>query len=353
MVEKLKIDMTAWYLNNERVMQLLGSTFMSYAPMLANSKSLEDIFSPVSRARTALIEGLKTWLQHNSVPSLCELIEKGEIQDGARFTIYHDFYGKGLKGLEIDGPVPAGTICELHNKLRFMEVDPYRLRIQYSPAGLCNASAWSRLSGSSRLFVFGYIERLVDGDLFARPYFIGDLHPDNFSNKGRYWNSSNYGEIHPFCFDSFNKAAEQIKTEAKAPNLSLLKSISERKIKEALGEILHEDGVPLDWGGERSDLFSSNLSYNGRQYSAAFLLKGPSKFHEMKVADLGKNGDQIDRLFTEPVQICVLQHCHKVSSAVRSTMKAYSANISDLRYFSIIDGYDTIRLLRAYGKCGL
>jgi len=87
--------------------------------------------------------------------------------------------------------------------------------------------------------------------------------------------------------------------------------------------------------------------------STAFLLKGPSKFFPMKMVHLGKNGDQIERLFSEPADLLVLQNCHEVTNPVRATMRAYACRIYDLRYFTIIDGADTVRLLKAYGKCGL
>ena len=70
----------------------------------------------------------------------------------------------------------------------------------------------------------------------------------------------------------------------------------------------------------------------------------------MTLAECGKNGDQIDRLFSEPAYLLILQHCHYVKTDVRNTMKAFASRINDLRYFTIIDGYDTVRLLRAYNK---
>ena len=142
----------------------------------------------------------------------------------------------------------------------------------------------------------------------------------------------------------------QLKLEKKPPDINILKDISEYSIKIALAEILHENNVPKDWGGEKSDLFTSNVSVDGQWISAAFLLKGPAKFYPMKMTHLGKNGDQIERLFYEPADLLILQHCHEVTNPVRVTMRAYASRIHDLRYFTIIDGYDTIRLLRSYGK---
>ena len=162
-----------------------------------------------------------------------------------------------------------------------------------------------------------------------------------------------YGEIQPSSIDQFSKILEIRNNETEPPDISLMKSIPENDVKIAFAEILNEGVVPKDWGGEKSDLFTTNISINGKYRSSAFLLKGPAKFAPMKMTHLGKNGDQIDRLFTEPAEVLILQHCHSVETAVRSTMKAFARRDGDLRNFTIIDGYDTIRILTAYGKCGL
>jgi hypothetical protein len=73
----------------------------------------------------------------------------------------------------------------------------------------------------------------------------------------------------------------------------------------------------------------------------------------MTMAELGKNGDQISRLFEEPAELLVLQHCHEITPDVRKTMRAFANQMGNPRMYCVIDGYDTIRVLEAYGKCGL
>ncbi len=103
-----------------------------------------------------------------------------------------------------------------------------------------------------------------------------------------------------------------------------------------------------DWGGEKSDHFSTSLHLTGRRVTAAFLLKGPARFSEMKASHLGKNGDQIVRLASEPAQLLVLQHSHLVSSPVRETLRAFAVKPCSPRRYCVIDGPDTYRLLKAY-----
>jgi hypothetical protein len=121
-------------------------------------------------------------------------------------------------------------------------------------------------------------------------------------------------------------------------------------VKELFCYLLGEAAVPKDWGGEECDIFSSNLSVDGKRYSAAFLLKGPAKFHEMTMADCGKNGDPIYRLFNTPADVFVVQHCHKITPAVRKTVEAYAlSQYARTSRYTLIDGYDTARILHSNG----
>lgn len=351
---KYSIDFTAWYLNPSRICQLLDrDTLNEYLVTAGNHQGRAHVGSDVGIARTAIKQELERWLHNNPVPSLGELIlSKKLLESGQFFTVYQDFYGKGLsKYNHCRGPLPRDAIAELHNTLKFE--DERRLRILYSPENLISASAWHRLSGRTRLYCFCYVERANEEEIVARPYLIGDIHTGLEATGPGAWNGRNYGELHISQIDQFSKVADVYRTEASAPKLTELRNISEDEIKIAIAEIIHEGNIPKDWGGEKSDLFTSNLSVNGTHYPSAFLFKGPAKFSEMKMAHLGRNGDQIDRLFSEPADLLVLQHCHKISTSVRSTMRAFASRIHDLRYFTIIDGYDTMRLLKAYEKCGV
>ena len=338
---KHHVGMTAWYLNVSRVQQLICSA----------GTGLHELYRAADVP--SLARNLRQWLHANEVPSLGEIFARDALPtEGQRFSIYHDFYGRGLSKYRFPSiEIPRDAVADVHCTLSYDK--NYRLTVPYHPTGLTCTTAWSKLSGHPRLFVLAYAERVSNDEVQARPYVIADLHGDLPQDSPAVWNAGNYGEVHPAAIEQFSLMGDQFKKETSAPPLSLLKSIPERRIKSAIAEILHEGSVPKDWAGERSDLFSSNLSVNGRRLSAAFLLKGPASFSPMTMKHLGKSGDQIDRLFTEPADLLVLQHCHRVTSAVRSTMRAYAQRIHDLRHFTILDGYDTIRLLRAYGKCGL
>ncbi len=350
---KYTLSITAWYLNTERVLQLINSQqLIQHLGALGGFSGRAFSQSSEGIAKSAIKQELEAWLHNNTIPSLGELFVKNKsIENGTLFTIYQDFYGKGLSKYANTNTIPRDAIAELHIKLKYAENT--RLRILYSPNNLISSSAWDRLGGHTKLFCFCYVERIEGGEIIARPYIIGDLHTRLELETPESWDGAQYGEIHVSQIDQFSLIKAQYESEKSAPDINVLKSIPEIIIKYSFAEIVSEGNVPKDWGGEKSDLFTTNISVNGRYMPSAFLLKGPAIFTEMRMSHLGKNGDQIDRLFSEPADLLVLQHCHSISTAVRSTMKAFAGRVHDLRYFTVIDGYDTVRLLKAYNKCGL
>ncbi|EPG66021.1 hypothetical protein [Leptospira wolffii] len=350
-MDNQNIRITAWYLNPDRISQLLGTVnVVNAANSLLSVTGTVSPLSPASISRNLLKEELEKYISCSNFPSYEELLVKGKISNGSIFQIYHHFYCSGLaKYKKQYKDLPVDAVAEIHTKIEFD--NNRKLRILYHPGKLMTDSAWGRLSGNSRLYSLAYIESVEKNEVKARPYIIGDLHVD----EGKATMISpifDYGELSIGSIDSFAKVFDVTDKETTRPVLTKLKSIPEKDIKHAFAEIIGENTVPKDWGGEKSDLFSSNVTFKKSKTPTAFLFKGPANFSPMTLKHLGKNSDQIDRLFSEPVKIAIIQHCHEITPQVRSLMRAYASRIHDLKYFSIIDGYDTIRLLKAYNKLG-
>ena len=193
-----------------------------------------------------------------------------------------------------------------------------KLLIEFSKSGLITDTAHTRLNGSTNLFAFCTVTEIDNEFIKAVPYLIGDLLEGTGTALDPKLNESL--RLYPQQIDQFQNI--DFKWNPTKKLFNELKNVSEQKVKELFCKLLSEVEIPKDWGGEEFDIFSSNLSVDGRRLTAAFLLKGPSKFHEMTLADCGKNGDQIYRLFNTPADVFVLQHCHKVSPAVRKTMES-------------------------------
>ena len=222
-----------------------------------------------------------------------------------------------------------------------------KLLVEFSKNGLTNDTAYTRMAGSTRLFVFGYVSDIDATTVHAVPYIIGDLVDRSAGLPMPFLQSL---ELRPEDLGQFAGMDDEwmpSKTE-----FERMRTVPEQVVKELLCRLLGEHTVPNDWGGEESDVFTANLSVDGHRTTAAFLLKGPARFHPMKPADLGKNGDQLYRLFNIPAQVFVVQHCHSIGAAVRKQAEAFALQ----RSFSspcrvvFVDGLTTARLLRAHGQ---
>lgn len=128
--------------------------------------------------------------------------------------------------------------------------------------------------------------------------------------------------------------------------------ISEKAFKDGVQKIIGEGGTFQDWGGEPNDLFTTKVRLKGKRIATAFAFKGPGTSGVLTPAKLGKNGDQIQRLFLSPADIFIVQYHGQIGQAVVEQMKAF-ATINSVRegkqvWYGIIDGDDTRRLLAAY-----
>jgi hypothetical protein len=128
--------------------------------------------------------------------------------------------------------------------------------------------------------------------------------------------------------------------------------MAEAKFKRGIQRIIGETGKFQDWGGERNDLYTTRARFNGKRIATAWAFKGKGKKGILTPAMMGKNGDQIPRLFNSAATIYLLQYWDQVGEAVYEQMKAYATIRSigggDIVYYGIIDGVDSARLIKAY-----
>lgn len=131
--------------------------------------------------------------------------------------------------------------------------------------------------------------------------------------------------------------------------------ILENKFKLGLQKILGEQGIFIDWGGENDDLYSNRLLLKGCRISTSFGLKGKSQKGKLTPKKMGKNGDQVQRLFRTPAEVFIVQYWGQIDQSIIEQMKAFAIMKSRIEgetiYYGVIDGQDTLRLIKAYPEC--
>lgn len=135
----------------------------------------------------------------------------------------------------------------------------------------------------------------------------------------------------------------------------LPESLSEKQFKRGVQKIIGEPGDFKDWGGETSDLYTTRLKMKkGQRVAAAFAFKGPGLKSKLVVGNMGKNGDQLFRLFHEDADVFFIQHWREIDPALvkyaRDIAVAKSATTGRPIAYGVIDGQDSHRLYRAYSK---
>ena len=185
------------------------------------------------------------------------------------------------------------------------------------------------------------IEPLVIG----QPWFD---HPRNGKDAATLmWLGRSFGEILPEDIDQFSNMRD-VEVESTDEWMTAMREVPEAVVKEAIATLLSEP-IKKDWGGESDDHFSGNVSVQGRRTTAAFLLKGPSKFRELTLDMCGRRADQIHRMVDSGADVCVVQHAHLIGATVRRTLRTETVRPGgSRRKYCLIDGQATYRILKAY-----
>lgn len=345
-------DLSCWYLNRRRVMALTGVTSVvpGFGGHYAAAAHLRELATT-----TGLEHALGAWLEAAKPPTLGQLVASDTLVVGSFFTHFGDFYSRGVPAMhkavsQGRTPVPPAL---LHTNLDALRPN-LKLEVRFSHEHFTANSSWTELGRRAQLLVVGAVTAVNGDTVEALPWAIATPFVSWMDGRrslvGASWH--NRLEIDPSQIDAFANI-RQVSRATERSALKPLRDISEKDVKHAFAEIIGEGEVPKDWGGEQSDLFTPLITINADPLRAAFAFKGPAKFNPMTFADLGKNGDQIVRLYAEPADVLVLQHCHVITTPVRAMMRAFAQQFGNLRTCCIIDGYDTLRILKTYRKCGL
>lgn len=324
-----------WFLHKELAVTMLGAEVAMGLPYVPDSHPFAKGIN-----NDTLCQALWDATSDRVVPSGASEIMAGRLRAGDLTWFDDTFWFKDVaKSFESGSPDGA----RFHNKLDLGHT--VSISGRFNAARITSDTSFANLKGRSPVFILGYATSVGADEVTLRPIVIATLLYDRpgvfpilMREKVRLWPQ----EVAEFVGVDFDKRLFQ-------KDLEVLKGVPEDRVKHAFANILGEPETPKDWGGEQFDLWTDRITVNGERYQAAIAFKGPAKFHPMTIADLGKNGDQIDRLANTAADVLIVQHCHSVRAPVVNMLRTYAVQPGRTRRYMVIDGYDTIRILSHFG----
>lgn len=327
----------AWFLHREMLDSLLPNQPARPWTRLSQAARLR------TGDHNTYADELERWLRAHDVPALDLTVASGTCKVGAIVWTELDFQWSDVAHERSHATRGEDIRSTFHATIE-TNAQTTDVHGSFNPARLTCSTANVELRGVRRQFLLAHVAAIEPNSVELRPIAIATrlLGP-----PGRRWVEEDWQHVKPTEIDQF--AAANWQQHVTTRDLTVLKNLPEAKVKAALAKILGEPVVPKDWGGEQSDLWTPTLRIAGTRVTAAFLLKGPARFAPMTIAMLGKNGDQIERLARTTAELLVVQHCHEIRPEVFSMLRSVASNFRDIRRYMLIDGYDTYRILAAFG----
>lgn len=132
------------------------------------------------------------------------------------------------------------------------------------------------------------------------------------------------------------------------------KRLPEKIFKYGVASILGNKGKYQDWGGEKNDLYSCHVTIKGKRISTAFAFKGPATPPPLTPKKLGKNGNQIQKLFESSAEAFFIQFEGRIDESVIEQMQTHaiakSYGIRRKVLFGVIALEDSHRLRTKYAS---
>lgn len=334
----LNLTIDPGFVHYRKIETILGPKLMPYIDDAINKlpNTLPDWQRPVRIDHIYTRYFLK-WCSHNKIRSLAD--------------IYHSGDGRLVLSTERLGPCTGDiyTDCRITSEWTPPFNPDIKVRLEYSTRHARGDTFKGRISEGGNLISF--IASVVNVDtkrniLKLEPIIMGFpwLESEGDTDFSPEWFSYDYYEIFIDDIEEFKK----VKSIGPSHDFSIMKKVSEDSFKWAICKILGEDAAK-DWGGESEDHYSPRLHLGGQRVHASLLLKGPGNgFRPMTLNNLGKNNDQIVRLSRTPSDLLIVQHCHDIIPEVRETLRALTVQPGRPRRYCLIDGKDSLRLLKAY-----
>jgi hypothetical protein len=311
----------------------------------ANRSEAHDLMAVLHNNHLIVDLVLET-CRRNDVPTLGEVLKSP--REGQTFCSTEEL--AGTKGI--------WKLARVRNQVLLPYQRQPRVFLEFGTEHICNDTGKGEQSSKHKVSIIGQVRNVEDSEIALSPIIMGAptlVHPRNqaigIPMQQLFWYGWEWYETLPEDIDEFRKM-KRVTVESVGEWSECMRGVPEEQVKAIFAGLL-ADHLRNDWGGEECDHFTASVHLSGTRLTAAFALKGPAggkKFRPMTPSMLGKHGDQIYRLAQTPARLLVVQHCHEILPSVRDTLRSFAVRPHDPRRYCLINGKDTYRILKAYGK---
>ena len=170
-------DLTFWYLNQRRVIELVGAA--SVLPLMGAGRAYggDDHLQRLA-ALSSLKDSLVDWLRATNPPTLGQLLIKDTLAPNILFTLYTNLFCRGLPKVRdaLDKGKKQLPSAEAYAKLDDLRPG-WRVSFRFHHEHLTSNSSWSELSGQKPLFVVAAATAINDKTIEAIPWVIANPIP--------------------------------------------------------------------------------------------------------------------------------------------------------------------------------
>jgi hypothetical protein len=338
-----EVNVDPGFLNERMCMSFIGPSIIAEITLRFPALLLlTDPFGVKSRS-VFLSDRVLAKCRNKRIPTLAAVLH--DLREGTVFA-----------SLERVAPGKLRSDNERIQKVIGQVYDARTIILDFSPEHFVSTTMRVLLTEGAPVSIIGRIHSFDEKQVVIQPLVIGlpvvthnSAHHD--LDYSVIWPGYETFEIHAENIDEFSEC-RKIMPPALAVWQSQMKNLPEKVIKARLADLLG-DTTGKDWGGEQMDHFTPALHIGGKRVTAAFLLKGPARFSPMTLSsNQGKANDQLYRLATVQADLLIVQHAHDIDHKVRHVLAALARYAYQPRYYCFIDGKDTYRILKAYGKLG-
>lgn len=227
------------------------------------------------------------WLTQKPVPSLQRALIRDDADAGALVWLEAEFDWSDVAN-ERRG---AGTGRSSFRTVVDVGGAPVGVEGTFNPTWLTCSTSNVELRGRRLQYMLATVAARSASSVELRPIVIAArlFAPREWEGTPQEWQEVSLRQLDQLGHVDWNMTVT-------SEDLEVLRLVPEASVKHLLANLIGEDVIPKDWGGEQCDLWTTRLLIDGRAHSAAFLLKGPAQFRPMSIASLGRQGDQLDRL---------------------------------------------------------